>query len=203
MLKLPEERRRWGESKGAPSLKGYYFYSPQSSTVIKSKMAATTILRTRTRFCPPKIRLQCRLIRTFLVQIGKNAKNKARADKDKHRFITLLHFLYMAVNRIVTLLFYCLELYFSCILVRVRVQFYFERVHYLFLYLIDVYISLINVLILLCVIFLTYMCCPWLCSHGGWLLLKCSAIGIGFNGAESNCGIAHILGILLMNNCDT
>ena len=28
--------------------KGYYFYSPQSSTVIKSKMAATTILRTRT-----------------------------------------------------------------------------------------------------------------------------------------------------------
>ena len=28
--------------------KGYYFYSPQSSTIIKSKMAATTILRTRT-----------------------------------------------------------------------------------------------------------------------------------------------------------
>ena len=24
---------------------------------------------------------------------------------------------------------------------------------------------------------LTYMCCPRLCSHGGWLLLKCSAIG--------------------------
>ena len=42
--------------------KGYYFYSPQSSTVIKSKMAATTILRTRTRFRPPKIRLQCRLL---------------------------------------------------------------------------------------------------------------------------------------------
>ena len=34
--------------------KGYYFYSPQSSTVIKSKMAATTILRTRTKFRPPK-----------------------------------------------------------------------------------------------------------------------------------------------------
>ena len=47
------------------------------------------------------------------------------------------------------------------------------------------------------------MCCPWLCSHGGWLLLKCSAIGIGFNGAETNCGIAHILGILLMNSYDT
>ena len=28
---------------------------------IKSKMAATTTLRTRTRFRPPKIRLQCRL----------------------------------------------------------------------------------------------------------------------------------------------
>ena len=87
MLKLPEERRRWGESKGAgrgrpggereenflPSpfplsffrprtyRKGYYFYSPQSSTVIKSKMVATTILRTRTRFRPPTIRLHCRL----------------------------------------------------------------------------------------------------------------------------------------------
>ena len=52
------------------------------------------------------------------------------------------------------------------------------------------------------IIFLTYMCCPWLCSHGGWLLLKCSAIGIGFNGAETNCGIARILGILKMNSCD-
>ena len=60
-----------------------------------------------------------------------------------------------------------------------------------------------NVLVLLCVIFLTYMCCPRLCSHGGWLLLKCSAIGIGFNGAETNCGIARILGILLMNSWDT
>ena len=30
-----------------------------------------------------------------------------------------------------------------------------------------------------------------------------SAIGIGFNGAETNCGIARILGILLMNSCDT
>ena len=85
MLKLPEEWRRWGESKGVgrergerrdfflPSpfplsffrprtyRKGYYFYSPQSSTVIKSKMAATTMLRTRTRFRLPKIRLHCRL----------------------------------------------------------------------------------------------------------------------------------------------
>ena len=45
MLKLPEERRRWSESKGAPTVpyrKSYYFYFPQSFTVIKSKMAATT-----------------------------------------------------------------------------------------------------------------------------------------------------------------
>ena len=41
--------------------RGYYFYSPQSSTFIKTKMAATTILQTRTRFRPPKIRLHCRL----------------------------------------------------------------------------------------------------------------------------------------------
>ena len=41
--------------------KGYYFYSPQSSTVKKSKMAATTI-QTRTKFRPPKICLNCRLI---------------------------------------------------------------------------------------------------------------------------------------------
>ena len=26
---------------------------------------------------------------------------------------------------------------------------------------------------------------------------------IGFNGAETNCGVAHILGILLMNSCNT
>ena len=59
------------------------------------------------------------------------------------------------------------------------------------------------VLVLLCVIFFTYMCCPRLCSHGGWLLLNCSAIGIGFNGAETNCGIARILGILLKNSWDS
>ena len=35
------------------------------------------------------------------------------------------------------------------------------------------------------------------------VFIKCSAIGIGFNGAETNCGIARILGILLMNSCDT
>ena len=54
MLKLLEERKKWGDPKG-------YYFTPQSSTVIKSKMAATTI-RTRTRFRPPKIRLHCRLL---------------------------------------------------------------------------------------------------------------------------------------------
>ena len=29
---------------------------------------------------------------------------------------------------------------------------------------------------------------------------KCSTVGKGFNGAETNCGIAHILGILLMKS---
>ena len=31
----------------------------------------------------------------------------------------------------------------------------------------------------------------------------CNNIGIGFNGAETNCRIAHILGILLINSCNT
>ena len=33
--------------------------------------------------------------------------------------------------------------------------------------------------------------------------MKGSAVGIGFNGAETNCGIAHISGILLINSCNT
>ena len=35
------------------------------------------------------------------------------------------------------------------------------------------------------------------------ILLKCSAVGMRFNGPETNCGIAHILGILLMNSYNT
>ena len=31
-----------------------------------------------------------------------------------------------------------------------------------------------------------------MCSHCGWFLLKCSVVGVGFNGAETNCGIALI-----------
>ena len=39
----------------------YYFYSPYSSSVIKSKMAVTAIRTHTTSFRPPKIRLHCRL----------------------------------------------------------------------------------------------------------------------------------------------
>ena len=84
MLKLPEERRNGarqrkrggsGESAGREKRRVYFFSSPPPSfpsfalaptrrvlpNLTKSKMAATTIrTRTRTRFCPPKIRLHCR-----------------------------------------------------------------------------------------------------------------------------------------------
>ena len=47
--------------------KGCYFYSPQSSSGIKSKMAATTIRTYTSSFRPPKIRLHCRLYSSVLV----------------------------------------------------------------------------------------------------------------------------------------
>ena len=43
---------------------------------------------------------------------------------------------------------------------------------YLFIEVACTFSSFNNVLVLLCVIFLTYMCCLRLCSHGGWLLLE-------------------------------
>ena len=60
--------------------KGYYFYSPQSSTVIKSKMAATTTLQTRRRFCPPKICLHCRLHLDTNDQILNTAQDAERSQ---------------------------------------------------------------------------------------------------------------------------
>ena len=56
------------------------------------------------------------------------------------------------------------------------------------------------IIVSLVVFLLTYLVGN--CAHvvGGSSGLKCSTIGIGFNGAESNCGIAHILGILLTNS---
>ena len=41
-----------------------------------------------------------------------------------------------------------------------------------------------------------------LCSLSGWLHLNCSSTGTGFNGAKTNCRIAHNLDILMKNsNC--
>ena len=54
-----------------------------------------------------------------------------------------------------------------------------------------------RVLISLCCI-LTLDAYFILTANNGWLLLKWSTIGIGFNGAETNCRIAHVLGIPLM-----
>ena len=65
-----------------------------------------------------------------------------------------------------------------------------------------VFSSLNNVLILLCILFLTHIYVLSVTVLTLWvLLLKCSAVGIGFDGAETNC--AHILGILLMNSYNT
>ena len=92
--------------------KGYHFYSPQSSTVIKSKMATTTILRTQTRFRPPKVRLHCRLpifrvffVLPFLQQLtvklialhyrqNKN-KNKNYTNDDRVKIFIFLFFFFL------------------------------------------------------------------------------------------------------------
>jgi len=37
-------------------------------------------------------------------------------------------------------------------------------------------------------------------ARRGWLLLKCFTVEKGFNTAETNCGIAHILGIHTIKN---
>ena len=58
---------------------------------------------------------------------------------------------------ILTLLVYYLDLYFSGILVRVHTQFYFVCMHYLYIKLTCTFSLLNNVLILLCIIFLTYL----------------------------------------------
>ena len=44
----------------------------------------------------------------------------------------------------------------------------------------------------------TNVCSATVPTHSGWLLLKWSAIGLEFNGAETNCKIAHILVIVLV-----
>ena len=69
--------------------KGYYYYSPQSSTVIKSKIAATTTLRKRTRFRPSKIRLQCRLFSASLQTVCLAAR--AYLNRQKYGLFYSLH----------------------------------------------------------------------------------------------------------------
>ena len=79
-------------------------------------------------------------------------------------------------------------------------QFNFGCVHYLF----KLHVHLLRLIMsYFCFALFSSLICPRLYSYVGWLLLKCSAIGIGFNGAETNCGIARILGILLMNSWKT
>ena len=72
---------------------------------------------------------------------AKRALDNLRMSKLQEIFTTVAIVCRLELHRrILTLLLYCIVLYFSCISVRVRVQFYFERAHYLFIYLIDVYI---------------------------------------------------------------
>ena len=76
------------------------------------------------------------------------------------------------------------------------------RIICLFIYLTCTFSSFINILILLCVIFLTYTVSVTVLTL--WVAppkMFCNWY-IGFNGAETNCGIARILDILLMNSCD-
>ena len=86
------ETSRREEEMGRPRTyrKGYYFYSPQTSTVIKSKMAATTILRTRTRFRPPNISLHCRLVATF----SRRSVQNVRQTKKHGMIFCILFFLF-------------------------------------------------------------------------------------------------------------
>ena len=56
-----------------------------------------------------------------------------------------------------TYLFIAWIVFFSCILMRVRAQFYFVRVYYLLIYLTCLFSSFNKVLIFLCIIFLTHI----------------------------------------------
>ena len=72
---------------------------------------------------------------------AKRALDNLRMSKLQEIFTTVAIVCRLELHRrILTLLLYCIVLYFSCISVRVRVQFYFEREHFLFIYLIEVYI---------------------------------------------------------------
>ena len=96
------------------------------------------------------------------------------------------------------LCFYFLSLFYVLFVARAFSYFLFARACIIVLYIqltLDVYFIL-TVIILFSLPILTFI--QLLSSHSGWLLLKWSTIGTGFDGAETNCRIAHVLGILLM-----
>ena len=96
------------------------------------------------------------------------------------------------------LCFYFLSLFYVLFVARAFSYFLFARACIIVLYIqltLDVYFIL-TVIILFSLPILTFIQLP--SSHSGWLLLKWSTIGTGFDGAETNCRIAHVLGILLM-----
>ena len=80
MLRLPK--------RGGNGPKGYYFNSPQSSSVIKSNMAATTI-RTWISFRPPKTRLHFRLP-SVLTGILEEEHPRSHKTNIKTRFLPVL-----------------------------------------------------------------------------------------------------------------
>ena len=61
--------------------KGHYFYSPQSSTVIKS------ISRTRTRFRSPKIRLHCRLAKVRSCELITSAETSFKKVRKASQYM--------------------------------------------------------------------------------------------------------------------
>ena len=86
-----------------------------------------------------------------------------------------------------------------CVICCARVFLFFVRAC---LYHCDVYLADVGRILYIngyYFIFLAYTnVCSVMSSHSGWLLLKWSTVGTGFDGAETNCRIAHVLGILLM-----
>ena len=76
--------------------------------------------------------------------------------------------------------------------------------HYLFIKLTCTF-SLLNNVLTYFALFSSLICVvhDWAHLVGGTPPKIFLIIGIGFNGAETSCGIAHILGILPMNSYDT
>ena len=92
------------------------------------------------------------------------------------------------------LCFYFLLLFYVLFVARAFSYFLFARACIIVIYIqltLDAYFIL-TVIILFSLPILTFV--QQLSSHSGWLLLKWSTIGTGFDGAETSCRIAHVLG---------